>query len=176
MSRKLLASGKISLSLIPLFMSQPSKGRPTRRRFTGAEAAPLDLRTAARWTAAERRQNPDQTRAYFFGRDIIEKILAQPDCQGLRVHYAMNPNTRKRHLLIVGADADQNDQLPRLQPTKRMAMTGSAESGPAPAEASLASDSADLNEEPFEGIIAEMAIPCPNQCGNANLLNGYAKG
>lgn len=112
--------------------------------FDGSEAAPLDLATAALWTAAERERSPEQPKAYFFGRKIIEKILAQEGCMGLRVYYAFDHKTGQRHLLMVGAEANQNDQLPPL----------------------LASPGAE------EYTIAEMAVPCPTSCGTGNGLNG----
>ena len=111
--------------------------------FNGGEAGPMDLATAAIWTADERERSSGQAKAYFFGRDIIKQILAQDGCMGLRVYYAFDPVSGKRHLLMVGADADQNDQLPPL-------------SAPPGAD---------------KYIIAEMALACPNNCGVANDLN-----
>lgn len=118
------------------FASEPTNpAELVPRRFTGQEAQEFDLPTAAAWIAADRHQSAGQPRAYFFGRDIIERILRQPGCMGLRVYYALDHG--QRHLLLVGADAHQNDQLPD---------TG-------------------------QGIIAEMAVPCPNQCSAPNALN-----
>ena len=130
-----------------------------QRRFTGAEAGPLDLDTAAAWTAAERRQHPDEVHGYFFGRQILERILAQPDCMGLRVYYATDPATNQRHLLVVGADAHQNDQLPA--PPHRPADPASPPPTPTPRAARTVT-----------GLIAEMASPCPDMCGKPNPLNG----
>lgn len=146
-------------------MSQPLPYRPDdeRRPFTGDEAAPLDLRTAARWTATDRERNAQlarQPQAYFFGRKIIDRILAQPGCVGLRVHSATDPDTGQRHLLITGVDERQNDQLPPLDAAPRPLR-------PAALGASAAEQPADP-----DFVIAEMAIPCPNQCGDSNPLNG----
>jgi len=127
---------------------------PSPSAFTGAEASPIDLATAAAWTAADRELNPGKVRGYFFGRDIIDKILKQPGCMGLRVYYATDPATGTRHLLMVGAEANLNDQLP-------LALTEGA--------AALAVDPT----EAVEYIIAEMAVPCPSGCGSPNELNGY---
>lgn len=143
--------------------------------FNGTEAQQIDLATAAILTATDRRQNPTQPHGYFFGRNIIEQILAQPGCQGLRIYFGVVPSpppapphpapaggwhAGQRHLLIVGADAAKNDQLVLpAQPVKRMVQAAPAEAR----EASTASTTA--------GIIAEMAIPCPNQCSVSNPLN-----
>ncbi len=153
-------------------MSQSSPNYPADKRhpFTGAEGAPLDLATAASWTAADRHRHSDEVRAYFFGRQIIERILAQPGCVGLRVHYAIDPKTGVRHLLIVGADAQQNDQLPRLR--EPMQLAEGAAAPPLPAQPNMPAQPAGAQE----ATIAEMAIPCPNQCGDDNPLNGGGKG
>ena len=154
-------------------MNQPAdrSSTPSRRHFTGKEAESISLREAAKLTEAERRRTPPpkpnekpEKRAYFFGRRIIERILAQPGCMGLRVYYAYNNETQTRHLVIVGADADQNDQLPPLDAPVHSHLQ---ELPQLPAQLQAA-------DKPVATYytIAEMAIPCPNQCGGDNLLNG----
>ncbi len=46
----------------------------------------------------------------FFGRDVIEKILGQPGCVGLRIHHGRNAKGQHT-MLLVGADADGNELL-----------------------------------------------------------------
>lgn len=159
--------------------NKQDQSRPGKARFDGSEAGSLDLKTAARWTAAYRQRRPRQTKAHFFGRVILEQILAQPGCQGLRVYYALDPATKRapglvqrlilfvinslyplvsnlepeQHLLIVGADATQSDQLPAASASISASTLRSAEAAGA------------------AYIIAEMSIPCPNQCGTSNALN-----
>ncbi len=78
--------------------------------FNGTEGAPIALATAATWTANYRSTiAPTETRAHFFGRDILEKILQQEDCMGIRIYYALNDEGEKQ-LILVGADANENDQ------------------------------------------------------------------
>ena len=136
---------------------EPTPNPIPQPNFTGAEAGSVDLDTAAEWTAQYRVQNPNQTRAHFFGRNIIEKILDQPGCVGLRIYYALDANN-EQHLVIVGADANRDDQLPTSpsQPTTNPGVFDD-----------LAPDTA--NKRP---VIAEMSIPCPNQCSKPNPLNG----
>ena len=76
--------------------------------FTGNEAEEFPLSTAAEWTANYRRENPNGVKAHFFGHVIIEKILAQPDCVGIRCYYALDENG-KQQLIIVGVDGNEND-------------------------------------------------------------------
>ncbi len=78
--------------------------------FTGNEAEEFPLGTAAEWTKNYRDTiEKGDTIAHFFGRNIIEQILAQEGCMGIRIYYALDENGKKQ-LIIVGADAHENDQ------------------------------------------------------------------
>lgn len=78
--------------------------------FNGTEGAPIALTTAAQWTANYRNTAPaGAIKAHFFGRDILEKILSQDGCMGIRIYYAIN-DEGEQQLILVGADANENDQ------------------------------------------------------------------
>ncbi len=77
--------------------------------FNGTEGAPIPLATATQWTANYRNNHPNSTKAHFFGRDILAKILAQEDCMGIRMYYALN-DAGEQQLILVGADANEKDQ------------------------------------------------------------------
>ncbi len=77
--------------------------------FTGKEAEEFPLDTAAEWTKNYRETiKMGDTVSHFFGRDIINKILEQNDCMGIRIYYALDENGKKQ-LIIVGADSKEND-------------------------------------------------------------------
>ena len=77
--------------------------------FTGKEAEEFPLDTAAEWTKNYRETiTMGDTVSHFFGRDIINKILEQNDCMGIRIYYALDENGKKQ-LIIVGADSKEND-------------------------------------------------------------------
>ncbi len=76
--------------------------------FTGNEAEDFPLDTAAKWTKNYRTAKPAGIKAHFFGRNIIERILAQPGCMGIRCYYALDDNGVQQ-LIMVGADKDEND-------------------------------------------------------------------
>ena len=61
-----------------------------RQVFTGKESDFIDLDTAAQWTRNQRQAYPNQVRAHFFGRVILEALLAQPHCVGLRIYHALS--------------------------------------------------------------------------------------
>lgn len=47
--------------------------------------------------------NPNDTKAYFIGRNIIDQILAQPGCVGIRFYNAYNEKGDKT-LVYIGVD------------------------------------------------------------------------
>ena len=100
--------------------------------FNGDEAGAFSLKTASIWTKNYRTANPNGIKAHFFGKVILEQILAQTGCVGIRMFYALDDNGVQQ-MIIVGTDANENDLI--------------------------------------NGIIGEMSVPCPNNCGVKNLLN-----
>jgi hypothetical protein len=79
-------------------------------QFTGDEAEPIPLDLAARWTRNYRDKHPNETKAHFFGRNIVQKILDQESCMGIRVFYALDDDSQKQ-LIMVGADGEANNQV-----------------------------------------------------------------
>ena len=78
-------------------------------QFTGDEAEQIPLDLAARWTRNFREKHPGETKAHFFGRNLVQKILDQEGCMGIRLFYALDDDSQKQ-LVMVGADADANNQ------------------------------------------------------------------
>jgi hypothetical protein len=77
--------------------------------FTGKEGESIPLATASAWTQNYRNANPDGKKAIFYGKDILKQILAQSDCMGLRIYFAIDDEGAQQ-LVIVGADSSENDQ------------------------------------------------------------------
>jgi hypothetical protein len=77
--------------------------------FDGTEGSVISPEIAGEWTRHYQESHPGGVRAYFAGRDILEQLLAQPDCMGIRVYYGLNGTTPT--LVLVGADQDENDQI-----------------------------------------------------------------
>ena len=78
--------------------------------FTGNEGAPIDDQVAGGWTRRYRKTYPNATQAHFFGRTILEQMLAETNSRGLRFYYGIDDAGRPQ-LLAVAADAEQNDLL-----------------------------------------------------------------
>jgi hypothetical protein len=76
--------------------------------FTGHEDHDFPLDTAAAWTKFYREANPGATKGHYFGKDAINSILEQASCVGIRIYYALD-DTEKKHLIVVGVQANGND-------------------------------------------------------------------
>lgn len=76
--------------------------------FDGTEGSEITLANAAAMTAKYRHDNPNETLAHFFGKDILIELLDQEGCVGIRIYYGLDEDNNKQ-LVIVGVDSDQND-------------------------------------------------------------------
>lgn len=138
----------------------------------GTEGDPIDSNIAAAWTANYRIMNPNETISYFFGNQILQQILSQPDCLGIRIYYAneLRLNWFQRivitisnflrwivgaygvkHLILVGSDKDGIDQIPEEVPTM----------DPAASEKTMMAMS--FSKQNY--IMGEQASPCPGGAG-----------
>ena len=79
--------------------------------FFGTEGKEITLETAAQLTQNYREANPSPGTILgcFLGRNILNKILEQPECEGIRFYYGLNGSTPE--LVAVGADSEENDQI-----------------------------------------------------------------
>jgi hypothetical protein len=60
---------------------------------------------------------PEGPRGFMLGRNILEKILAQPGCTGIRFHHAVNQEGQKT-VVYIGMDANGNDLLTHTMVTE----------------------------------------------------------
>ena len=88
------------------------KGRviEQNRSFAPTVGEDIGFELGAKMIKRWHNDNPDDVLATFAGKEIIEKILAQPGCTGLRMFYAINDLGIKQ-LVIVGADINGNNIL-----------------------------------------------------------------
>lgn len=87
-------------------------------------------------------QNPDDVIAHFMGRNVIEQILAQPGCIGIRTFHGLN-EIGIRQIVIVGVDKTGSNIL-NITETRH----GKAYAKP--------------------GIVMAQGKPCPPYCGGAS--------
>ncbi|RAU82489.1 hypothetical protein [Pontibacter arcticus] len=80
-------------------------------KFETTQGGQIDLSLAAEWTANYRRENAaneglvGDTKAHFFGRDIIQQILDQENCAGITMCHALDETGAKK-LILVGTTED----------------------------------------------------------------------
>jgi hypothetical protein len=72
---------------------------------------------AADFVKAYENANPRDIKGYNIGRNIIDQILAQPGCMGLRFYNALNEEGQKT-MVYVGIDADGKDLVKRTVVTQ----------------------------------------------------------
>lgn len=76
---------------------------------------------ADRFTKAFVETHPNENHVYTLGRNIMEKILAQPGCVGMRFYYGINDEGQKT-LVYVGVGADGNDLVRQTMVTENGVM------------------------------------------------------
>jgi hypothetical protein len=78
------------------------------KRPTAAIGEEIGLELGTELINNYREANPTDTSNYIVGRNIIEKILAQPGCEGIHFYNAIN-EAGKKTLVYVGIDKDGNN-------------------------------------------------------------------
>jgi hypothetical protein len=69
--------------------------------------------------------NPDDTRAVSYGRTVLEKVLVQKGCVGIRFYFAKDKEG-KQTLIFIGVDKNGNDIV---SPADAKVEGGSSETG-----------------------------------------------
>lgn len=79
--------------------------------FDGTEGETISLTTASGFTENYRDEaGTGATLGHFIGRDLIEDILDQTGCMGIRMYYGIDGDGNKV-LILVGANGDEDDML-----------------------------------------------------------------
>lgn len=77
--------------------------------FNGTEGEIITLAEGAAMTKEWRNSNSNGN-AVTYGKDILNQLLEQSDCVGIRFHFAIDSDG-KNTLVLTGVDADENDLL-----------------------------------------------------------------
>ena len=70
----------------------------------------IGIELGAQFISAYRKANPSDVAYFYVGRNILEQVLAQPGCVGMRFYNAYNEAGEKT-LVYVGVTAEGNDML-----------------------------------------------------------------
>lgn len=77
--------------------------------FKGNEGEKITLQEAVKFTENYRKsEKAEAVKAEFIGKDLVEEILSQEKCVGLRLYFGKNEKG-DLNIVIVGADGDGND-------------------------------------------------------------------
>lgn len=82
----------------------------TQTEFTASVGVEIGLELGAQFISAYRNANPTDVTSYYVGRNILEQVLAQPGCVGMRFYNAYNEMGEKT-LVYVGVTAEGADML-----------------------------------------------------------------
>ncbi|MDG1332612.1 MAG: hypothetical protein P8P74_09800 [Crocinitomicaceae bacterium] len=78
--------------------------------FDGTEGGAITLSEGAALTKEHRLRNPTAHKGHFFGKEILNQILDQEGCMGIRFYNGQDEDGN-RQLVIVGADEFEDDML-----------------------------------------------------------------
>jgi hypothetical protein len=84
----------------------------TTKKDYAAIGEEISHELAADFIKAYQESNTGEIRGYQIGRNIIDQILTQPGCVGMRFYYGLNEAGAKT-LVYVGVDADGKDIVKR---------------------------------------------------------------
>ena len=78
--------------------------------FTANAGEEIGLELGAQFISSYRKANPSDVTSYYIGRQILEQVMAQPGCVGIRFYNAYNEAGVKT-LVYVGVSAEGTDML-----------------------------------------------------------------
>jgi hypothetical protein len=98
----------IALFIFPI-MNQPVRAEQTKA--SGYQSLSISMQEAKSFMKTSQRITAsDAVIAQYFGKTIVDKILAQPGCVSVRMYYGQHTNG-KPGVLIVGVDAYGKDMV-----------------------------------------------------------------
>jgi hypothetical protein len=78
--------------------------------FTANVGEEIGLELGAQFISSYRKANPSDVTSYYVGRNILEQVLAQPGCVGIRFYNAYNEAGEKT-LVYIGVNAEGTNML-----------------------------------------------------------------
>ncbi|HEY8935807.1 MAG TPA: hypothetical protein VIM65_11325 [Cyclobacteriaceae bacterium] len=105
-------------------------------KFSTKHGAPIDPNDAKRWIDKYKTKHTNEVHAYFFGSEIIRKILDHPEAVGMRIYFGYGDEDKKQVVLI-----------------------GSREDG-----SNIWPDGVEKGSGGSGGTVADSGAPCPPYC------------
>lgn len=146
---------------------QPGSSRKENQdykgHFDGGEGGSITLEDAILKTTKFREKFPGQIKANFYGKQIIEQILGQPGCVGIRIYNGVDPITDKLETVLVGVNPNQQDILNAIR-----SKDSNGKGGIVTSEAMTMQAAA----QPASATIGGGPAPCPTCCDPISPLTG----
>ncbi|HEY9195404.1 MAG TPA: hypothetical protein VIM77_04040 [Mucilaginibacter sp.] len=148
--------------------------------ITGEEGAVIDLDLAASWTKNHRQRNPNDIVSQFFGQKILNSILQQEDCLGIRIYYANKQRLSGWQKFWVSVGNFFIKVVANAEGEKRFVITGVLASGedqlPMNTKKQVAALSTEIKTFKLESTkdyaVGNQSMPCPGSAGcPKNLLS-----
>lgn len=125
--------------------------------FKKTDGGPISKTSADALITAYKAANPEGPWAFFFGEDIIQRVIDQEQAVGMRVYLGLNEE-KKVTAMLVGTTEDGKD----LWPSEKVSATTVT-------KASTSGDGDDDTgtEDPgddTDGVVGDQNFPCPPYC------------
>lgn len=150
--------------------------------ITGEEGAAIDLELAASWTKNHRQRHPNGIVSQFFGQKILNTILQQNGCLGVRIYYANKQRLSGWQNFWVSVGNFFIKVVANAEGEKRFVITGVMATGedqlPGEAKKEVAAVSSEiktfkLTAAKADNLVGNQSYPCPGSSGcPQNVLSG----
>lgn len=145
--------------------------------ITGEEGGPIELEKAASWTANHRnRHSKDATISQFFGQVILNRILQQDGCLGIRIYYANSQHLSGWQKFFVAVGNFFIKVVANAEGEQRFVITGVTETGEdiLPGGNDKAAVSSEVHTYKLvQSVVGDQSMPCPGAAGcPSNVLSG----
>jgi len=163
-------------------METTTETQQARGVITGNEGGPIELDKAASWTANYRHRHPKATISQFFGRVILNRILEQEGCLGIRIYYANSQHLTSFQKFFVAIGNFFIKTIAHADGEQRFVITGVIETGEDLLPRDMKNEAAvSTGEKTFslmaakldDTTIGDQSTPCPGTAGcPSNVLTG----
>ncbi|WP_139925108.1 hypothetical protein [Hymenobacter sp. DG01] len=110
-----LAVGAAFLTLPPRRRGDADRNKGPKKPFDPKAGNPIPEAQAAEHAKKYKKKYKDNTSSNYCAEEPIRKLLDQPDCVGIRMYRALNPDDDRHSIILVGVNEQGYDLLPGKQ-------------------------------------------------------------
>jgi len=140
--------------------------------YSGKEGRVVPLSLSKKWVANFRESNPKHTHAFYFGCELFENLLNEPECVGIRIYYAQDDDGSPK-MVLIGVDKKGNNILKKsIKPPTELRLSSDGKTGKGSLQTensstksrSMGGDGSGEDDDEDSGMI-DGGLPCPPECG-----------